>query len=143
MFPYAYPERGRWSRASKNRLPDSAFLFVEHVPGSYQDGQGRTHPLSLRHLPYRAPSGAIDRTHLANAIARLAQGKTMPHIDAAFKLRLMKMAQAIYDREFGYRKGMRAPRPPLKERAYPRSAVGACTRARARASVNRTVRVTV
>lgn len=60
--------------ASRNDLPDSAFLYIE--PGGKKDSEGKTTPRSLRHLPYKNSEGAIDHPHLVNAKARLSQNST-------------------------------------------------------------------
>lgn len=60
--------------AEDNNLPDSAFLYVE--PGGDKDGEGKTTPRSLRHLPYKTSSGAMDLPRLRNALSRLGQSDT-------------------------------------------------------------------
>src|SRR5215510_3436382 len=62
-----------WSTAFVNDLPDSSFLYI--TPGGKKDGEGKTVPRSLRHLPYKGPGGKIDLPHLRNAIARIPQMK--------------------------------------------------------------------
>jgi len=62
-----------WSTAFVNNLPDSAFLYVES--GGKKDGDGKTVPRGLRHLPYKGSDGKIDLPHLRNAIARIPQMK--------------------------------------------------------------------
>lgn len=59
----------KWSRAYKDRLPDSAFLAIS--PGGHKV-DGRTHPLSLRHLPVRDLQGNVSVSHVRNALARIA-----------------------------------------------------------------------
>ncbi len=61
-------EKAVWSTAYVNRLPDSAFLYIES--GGEKDDEGKTKPRSLRHFPVRDESGSIDHAHLANAIAQ-------------------------------------------------------------------------
>lgn len=68
-----------WDTAYQNSLPDSAFLFIE-AGGEQEDG--KTTPRSKRHFPVRDASGALDATHLRNAIARMPQS-TVPGLDAA------------------------------------------------------------
>jgi hypothetical protein len=63
----------KWTRAYINRLPDTAFLYVDQKAASYKDDQGRSHPLDARHLPYRNHLGNIDLPHLRNAISRAPQ----------------------------------------------------------------------
>jgi hypothetical protein len=88
----------RWTRAYINSLPDTAFLYVE--PGGSKDGHGRSHPLSLRHLPYKNRAGAVDRAHLAAALARSHQGRTK--LPRHVKETVFKKGEAIYEREFGH-----------------------------------------
>jgi len=64
----------KWTRAYKDRLPDSAFLVVS--PGGHKDRSGRTVPRTLRHLPVRDLRGNVSVTHVRNALARIAQMKT-------------------------------------------------------------------
>jgi hypothetical protein len=59
-----------WTAAYIDDLPDSAFLFVED---GKKDADGKTTPRTLRHLPYKDASGAVDLPHLRNALARLPQ----------------------------------------------------------------------
>ena len=58
----------KWTRKEVDELPDSSFAFVE--PGG-RNADGRTIPLSKRHLPYRDADGQVDLPHLRNALARL------------------------------------------------------------------------
>jgi hypothetical protein len=55
-----------WTTLAINDLPDTAFLIIEG--GGERDGEGKTSPRSLRHFPYRTPSGKLDREHLQNAV---------------------------------------------------------------------------
>jgi site-specific DNA-adenine methylase len=68
-----WEEKAVWSRAYINRLPDSAFLYIES--GGEKDDEDKTVPRSLRHFPYKDASGKVDLPHLRNAIARLPQSK--------------------------------------------------------------------
>ena len=61
----------KWTRAYVNRLPDSAFLHVEH--GGQKDAQGKTVPRSLRHFPYKDLQGHVNEAHLNNALSRIPQ----------------------------------------------------------------------
>lgn len=63
----------KWTTAYINKLPDSAFAFIE--PGGEKDEDGKTTPRSLRHLPYKDTTGKIDAPHLRNALARVSQTK--------------------------------------------------------------------
>lgn len=60
--------------ADINDLPDSAFLHVE--AGGEKDDTGKTVPRTLRHLPYKTASGAIDLPKLRSALSRLGQSNT-------------------------------------------------------------------
>ncbi len=105
-------ENAHWSRAYVNSLPDSAFLHVE--PGGRRDRLGRSHPLTLRHLPYKNRSGRIDKARLRAAMSRAHQGKTK--LPAATKERVFRRAEDIYEREFGTSSGARmaANAPPRR-----------------------------
>lgn len=106
-----YTPNVRWSQRYKNQLPDSAFLYV--APGGRKMHTKRgtiTIPRSKRKLPVKDLQGRYNKSHLANAIARLGQAKTQ----VPQKKKLQTKAQRIYSREFGYAK---APR-----RALPRAA---------------------
>jgi site-specific DNA-adenine methylase len=94
--------KAQWSRAFINDLSDDAFLYIE--PGGTKDDAGKTVPRSLRHFPFRDPSGNVDVPHLRNAIARIpqstAEGLTA---DAKHKLqerarRLLEAAQRAVDK---------------------------------------------
>ncbi len=61
----------QWTRAYINKLPDSAFLYIE--PGGYKDDQGRTTPKSLRHWPYKNHLGEVDVPHVRDALSRIPQ----------------------------------------------------------------------
>jgi hypothetical protein len=60
-----------WSTAYKNKLPDSAFLYV--APGGEKDSEGKTVPRARRYFPVRDDKGKLDIPHLRNAIARIPQ----------------------------------------------------------------------
>lgn len=62
--------RAEWSTEYIDSLPDSSFAYIE--PGGTKK-DGITHPLTLRHLPYKDADGKIDLPHLRNALARLPQ----------------------------------------------------------------------
>jgi len=114
----------KWSRAYKNSLPDSAFLYVE--PSGVAVA-GRTHPLTLRHFPYKDIHGRVNQEHLHNALARLHQEKTGASWESGLPKgllgKLFARAQAIYSREFGY---ARPPAlPPGIARMPPRKPRGA------------------
>jgi len=61
----------KWNTAFINTLPDSAFAYIS--PGGKKDGEGKTIPRTLRHLPYKNAGGQVDLPHLRNALARLSQ----------------------------------------------------------------------
>lgn len=60
-----------WSTAKINDLPDSSFLYI--APGGKKDGEGKTTPRDLRHLPVKDENGKVDLPHLRNALARAPQ----------------------------------------------------------------------
>jgi len=77
------------STASQNDLPDGSFAYVE--PGQ-KDSSGRTTPRSKRHLPYKTASGAIDKPHLRNALARLSQTDISDEAKASARRKLVAAA---------------------------------------------------
>lgn len=83
----------RWSRRYKNRLPDSAFLYVDKAHVQYRDAEGRSHPLSTRKLPVRNIAGNVDVPHAKNAIARAPRVKG---ISAGKKRELQQKARRVY-----------------------------------------------
>lgn len=93
-------DKAEWTTAYINSLPDSAFAVIE--PGGKKDGEGRTTPRSLRHLPHHDADGAIDMPHLRNAMARMNQ--TMPaemRGRAAAHLKRHASAEGMGDRKEG------------------------------------------
>jgi hypothetical protein len=82
----SYADNATWSHSYVSALPDSAFLLVR--------------PDGTRKFPYRNKAGHVDKHHLANALARLAQEHT--DVTAAERKRLTDKAHAIYEHEFGY-----------------------------------------
>lgn len=60
--PIFNAEAAKLSSETRNKLPDSAFLYVE--------------PDGTKHLPYKNSAGKVDLKHLRNAIARLSQSGT-------------------------------------------------------------------
>ena len=89
-------ENAVWTTAFVNDLPDSAFLHIS--PGGNKDGEGKTTPRSLRHLPYRDKGGKVDLPHLRNALARIPQ---MKGVDESTKKRLTEHARQLLEREGG------------------------------------------
>jgi len=77
--------KAEWSTAFINKLPDSAFAYIE--PGGKKDDDGRTTPRSLRHFPHHGEDGGVDLPHLRNALSRAAQeaaefgDKALPHLE--------------------------------------------------------------
>jgi hypothetical protein len=63
--------KATWDTAYINDLPDSAFAYIE--PGGDKDGEGKTTPRSLRHLPYKDSSGKVDAPHARDGLSRLPQ----------------------------------------------------------------------
>src|SRR5262249_5265430 len=61
-------DKAEWDTAFINNLADGDFAYIE--PGGSKDGEGKTTPRGLRHLPYKA-HGKVDAAHLRNALARL------------------------------------------------------------------------
>lgn len=96
-----------WSTAYVNSMPDSHFLYVR--PGGRTERMGGrvyTIPRSLRMFPYKNKEGHIDRDHLANARARLAQSHT--DLSEAKREQLYRKAGDLYEKHFGY-EGERTP----------------------------------
>lgn len=89
-----------WDVTYVNDLPDSCFAAVE--PGGTKDDGGRTVPRSLRHLPYKDASGAVDKPHLRNALARIGQTDLPAAIKAKAQAKLDAAAKAagIGDKAF-------------------------------------------
>ena len=81
------------STSSTNDLPDSAFAYIS--PGGKKDSSGKTVPRSLRHLPYKTASGAIDKPHLRNALARLNQTDIPASAKASAKRKLQAAARSV------------------------------------------------
>jgi hypothetical protein len=65
-----------WDTAYVNDLPDSCSAVI--LSGGEKDADGKTTPRSLRKLPYRKSTGAIDLPHLRNALSRLPQMTGVP-----------------------------------------------------------------
>lgn len=65
-----------WSRAYRNRLPDSAFLFI--AAGGHLDERGRTVPRSLRHFPVRDMQGRISVAHLRSVLSGYGSRADIP-----------------------------------------------------------------
>lgn len=97
-------DKAKWSASFINNLPDSSFLHIE--AGGEKDGEGKTTPRSLRHLPYRDGEGNVDLPHLRNALSRLGQPMTgeaggEKWLTEALRKRLTARARRILEREQG------------------------------------------
>jgi hypothetical protein len=68
-----------WPTAYKNKLPDSAFLYV--APGGKKDDEGKTVPRTLRYFPVRDDKGKLDIPHVRNAIQQIPKS-TAPGLTA-------------------------------------------------------------
>lgn len=88
----------KWSTAYKNRLPDSAFFYVDKSACDYTDSQGRSHPLSCRHFPYKNHQGNVSLSHVENAISRAPQSNLPPSVQRAVQDR----ARRLLEREEGH-----------------------------------------
>ena len=80
-----------WSTAYINDLPDSSFAVIES--GGTKDGEGKTTPRSLRHLPYKDSSGKVDLAHLRNALARLPQTSISSDLKSKARTKLENAAK--------------------------------------------------
>jgi len=89
-----------WSSSYVNSLPNSAFLLVKG---------------NERKFPYRNKAGRVDKNHLANALARLAQENT--DVTQAERKRLTDKGHAIYEHEFGYAANASAGAPGKRRRS--------------------------
>ena len=92
------PERGSmnkavWTTAYINDLPDSSFAYIE--PGGSKDGEGKTVPRSLRHLPYKDKSGKVDPVHVRNALSRLPQTNIPASAKATAHGKLVSAAKQV------------------------------------------------
>ena len=86
-------ENAVWTAAYINDLPNSSFAYIE--AGGKKNGEGKTVPRSLRHLPYKDAGGKVDLPHLRNAIARAPHVKG---ISAATVKRIQSKLRAILAR---------------------------------------------
>lgn len=84
-----------WTQQYIDDLPDTAFLIVDHKKATKKDRMGRSHPLSVRHLPYRNKAGKIDKAHLKNAISRAPQTTSVP---ASVRKAAQERAKKLYAR---------------------------------------------
>lgn len=81
-----------WTTAQVNDLPDSSFAYI--APGGKKDGEGKTTPRSLRHLPYKDKDGKPDLPHVRNALARLSKTQ----IPESAKPGIKKKLEAILEK---------------------------------------------
>jgi len=79
-------KEAEWTQDFINNLPDSSFAYIEE--GGEKDEDGKTKPRSLRHLPFKDAQGNINKAHLNNALARLAQTDLSDEAKAAAKKKL-------------------------------------------------------
>lgn len=91
-------DKAEWTTAYINDLPDSAFLYIG--PGGEKDDSDRTTPRSLRKLPVRDASGAIDLPHLRNALSRLSQADIPADEQADIRDRAQQMLEAARKETF-------------------------------------------
>lgn len=89
-------DNAKWTRAYINRLPDTAFLYIES--GGHKDEAGKTVPRSLRHFPYKSHSGQVDIPHLRDALSRIPQS----HVSQRAQDEATRKAQKIYAQHGGY-----------------------------------------
>jgi hypothetical protein len=83
----------KWTVASINDLPDSAFAYIE--PGGKKDEQGKTVPRSLRHFPLKGKDGNYDQAHVINALQRLDQTTLGDAAKAKIKAAIKKGYKAL------------------------------------------------
>lgn len=93
-----YTPNTDWTRAYIDKLPDSSFLYVDHAAANYVDDTGRSHPLSVRYLPYKNHLGNVDAAHAKNAISRSVQ----TDLPKSLQLKLQEKARKIYAAHGGY-----------------------------------------
>lgn len=82
-----------WSARYINRLPDSAFLYIEL--GGEKDDEDKTKPRTLRYFPYKDNTGKIDLPHLRNALARIPQSKLPKTIKDKISAKAKKILEDI------------------------------------------------
>lgn len=82
-----------WDTEYINNLPDSCFAVIES--GGEKDGEGKTTPRSLRHLPYKNGEGNLDADHVRNALARLPQTDLSAELKAEAKRKLCAAAKEL------------------------------------------------
>ena len=80
-----------WTAAFINDLPDSSFAVIDS--GGEKNGEGKTTPRSLRHLPFKDASGKVDLPHLRNALARLSQTKLSTELKNKARRKLTSAAR--------------------------------------------------
>ena len=82
------PQAATWTTVFINNLPDSAFAHI--ASGGEKDAEGKTTPRTLRYLPHHGPSGALDLSHLRNALSRAPQ----TNLPAAAKAQAIRHLQS-------------------------------------------------
>lgn len=92
----AMAQKGVWSTADVDSLPDSSFLYIEG--GGSKDSDGKTTPRSLRHFPYRDASGSVDLPHLRDAIGRIPQSSLPKDVRDKLQIRAEKLLAAQHDK---------------------------------------------
>lgn len=78
-----------WKTSYINKLPDSAFLYIE--PGGSPDAEGKTTPRSLRHFPYKNDTGDVDIVHVRDAIGRIPQASIPEGVKAKLQAKAQKL----------------------------------------------------
>lgn len=100
----------RWSGAYKDALPDSHFFYVDRACVRRTDSDGRSHPLSCRHFPYKDQQGNISLSHVRNAISRAPQS----HLPAHVQRDVQRKARALLQ----HQDRMAANSPIVDDRLY-------------------------
>lgn len=98
-----FTENRRWTRAYINSLPDSHFFYVEHSKADHKDREGRSHPLSVRHFPYKDRSGKVSVLHVKDALSRIPQS----YVSERAKTEARRKAERVYEQHGGYRSNAR------------------------------------
>lgn len=102
-----YLGNARWSRAYIDSLPDSHFLYVDRRAATSKDRQGRSHPLSSRHFPYKDKQGRVNIIHVKNALSRIPQSDVSKTAQTAAR----RKAERILAQHGGYQHAANRRRP--------------------------------
>ena len=86
-------EKAKWTKAEMDKLPDSAFLYVE--AGGKKDEEGKTVPRSNRHFPVKGPDGKPDPAHVRNALARIPQSSLSQDVKDKCKAKAERMLGSV------------------------------------------------